>query len=219
MKREIITIIICWLSFWALPAHAALVTIQITAEIDDVYDPYGYLGGKIKVGDTITGRYIYDSSTPDQDWLRGGGVSSPTVGRYHYFNPPYGISLTAGGFVFQTDPAGVNFLVGIVNDNDSGDDIYYIDSYNNLPLSNGVTVGNISWYLNDPTGHVFSNDALPISAPILDDWGLNFLSAGGGGGRATVFAFAGHVTAAELVPEPGTILLLTVGSLLLRKRK
>jgi hypothetical protein len=54
-----------WLVFSAGPARAALITIEITAEIDSVSDPYGHLEGNINVGDIITGTYTYESTTPD----------------------------------------------------------------------------------------------------------------------------------------------------------
>ena len=202
------------LVFWPTPTEAALITIEIEAVVDRVDDPHGYLEGKIIVGDIITGAYTYDSSTPDQDWLWGS--PSDIVGRYHHFAPPYGISLTVGDFVFQTDPSNVNFLIGIVNDNQSGDDIYGLLSYNNLPLSDGTLVGGISWTLEDSTGSVFSNDSLPTTAPVLDDWGFNRLTVNGGT-PAIPFGILSHVTSA--IPEPATILLFGLGTMLLRKRR
>lgn len=63
-------------SVWALtfglsilihPAHAKIVPIAITAEVTSISDGTGtgLLESRINVGDTITGVYIYDSSSPD----------------------------------------------------------------------------------------------------------------------------------------------------------
>jgi len=210
MKRGIISIIICALSFWALPARAELVTIQITGEVDFVGDPYLYFEGKIKTGDLITGTYTYDLSTPDLYPL------SLQSGVYEHFAPPCGVSLTVSCLEFQTDPTSVNFSIGIVNDYPPVDNYGFI-SYNNLPLSNGVTVDLIVWELEDPSGKAISSDTLPTTAPILDDWQLNRLGIYGPP-RGNSFGIVAHVTSAVLIPEPATMLLLGLGLLLLRKR-
>jgi hypothetical protein len=189
-----------------------LITIEIEAVVDSVMDDGNYLEGKINPGDTITGFYIYESTTPDSSPL------DTVVGHYYHYAPPAGILLTVGGFEFMTDPNNIKFEMLIVNDNPSGHDIYAFGSSNNLPLSNGVTVGDISFQLNDPTGSVFSSDALPTTAPVLDDWQENILNIGGGpGGHGQSFGILGHVTSA--VPEPASIILLGLSGLLLRKQR
>ena len=209
MKRGIIltvVVIICALSFSAPPARATSITIEITAEVDSVYDPSGYLEGNISAGDIITGTYTYESSTADSSPL------DPTQGNYWHYDPPAGISLSVGGFDFQTDPAGVEFCVAITNNDLSGQDFYLIYSQNNLPLSNGTLVESIWWQLNDNTGSALSSDALPTTVPILDQWQDNLLLLE----TTRTFKIWAHVTSA--IPEPATILLLAVGALLLRKR-
>jgi hypothetical protein len=202
MKRRIISIIIVIIS--ALPAQAELITIEITAEVDSVLDGGGrLLEGRINIGDIITGTYTYDSDTQDSN-------PSSTVGSYWHYAPPAGISLTVGGFEFQTDPANLRFLVGIGNDSTS--DSYILGSNSNLPLSNGTLVSFIVWQLVDPTATALSSDALPTTPPILGQWQENFLRIG----DFRTFFIDAHVTSA--VPEPATILLFSLGVLFLRKR-
>jgi len=213
MKRGIIlpiVVIICALYFSALPAQATLITIEITATVDSVDDPSGYLEGNIVAGDIITGTYTYESTTPDSQ------PSYPTVGRYEHSTPPHGIFLSVSGFDFRTDLTEVDFLVGIANDATSGGlhDSYWIHSYNNLPLLNGTLVDDIFWNLRDNSATAVSSVNLPTTAPILDDWlSRNELRLEGERGGYIVDA---HVTSA--VPEPATIVLFAVGALLLRKR-
>jgi hypothetical protein len=183
------------------------VTIYIEASIDTVEDYGNYLEGQINPGDIITGYYTYESTTPDSS------PSDLVVGHYYHYIPPAGISLIVNNFEFKTDPTNVDFLVGIVNNNTSGNDIYWIHSYNNLNLSNGTSVDSISWQLNDPTGAVFSNDALPTTAPDLDDW-QSIVGLRLEGDRT--FLIDAHVTSA--IPEPATLLLLGLGGLILSKR-
>jgi hypothetical protein len=202
-----IVLAVCGLVFWPLPAHATPITIQIEAVVDSVWDHGNYLKGRISPGDIITGYYTYESTTPDSSPL------DPVVGRYYHNSPPAGISLTVSGFDFRTNPSSVAFDVRIVNDNPSGQDIYALNSFNNLPPSNGVTAEIITWQLNDPTGTVFSSDALPTTAPVLDDWQINHLQLLSWG---TPYIVDAHVTSA--IPEPSTILLLGLGGIMLRKR-
>lgn len=156
----------CSESYLTTPTFSpGLITIRIRAVVEVVDDPYNFLGGTIHVNDTITGEYVYDSATPDTNPLA-------TVGDYWHNSSSCGIEVNAGGFVFQTNPSGVNFLVEIVNDHGSPTprDNYLLRSYNNLPLSNGILVEHIAWQLDDETCTALSNTDLPTTAPVLADW-------------------------------------------------
>jgi len=132
-RMKIIGTMILLLGFLAGNLKAGLVTIDITAEIIEVYKSEERYGGLIKVGDIMTGSYTYDSDTPDSN------PSDPEVGLYEYTAPSYGVNLNAGGFVFQTDPAHVDYHLTISNEQlyFCTEDAYLFRSYNNLPLSNG----------------------------------------------------------------------------------
>jgi len=148
------------------PDHIA---IKIVAEVTDVNDEFNLLGGAIQAGDEITGKYIYDSETPDSN-------ADPQIGEYEHTSSPFGIELKAGGFVFKTNSSNVEFEI-IIFDNMyyySGD-LYGVFSYNNLELSNGVLVSSIAFGLFDSTGNALSSDALPTTAPVLSDWEENIL--------------------------------------------
>jgi hypothetical protein len=97
------------------------------------------------------------------------------VGDYRHTSSPCGITVNAGGFVFQTDPGNVDFLVEIVNDHGTtARDNYLLRSYNNLPLANGALVEHIAWQLDDPTATAISSEALPTTPPILTHWESTF---------------------------------------------
>jgi hypothetical protein len=194
-------------------AEAGVITIALTAEVELVDDPGGFLGGAIGVGDTIQGVYRYESTTPDTNPL-------PTVGDYRHTTPPFGITLQVGGLVFRTDPSNIDFLVEIANDH-LGDprDNYLLRSYNNLfdvsvptPSPELPVTNHISWQLDDPTATAISSTELPTTPPVLADWqsifGLDILSENSLG---EYFLIRGRVTSAALVPEPSTWLLLCTG--------
>ena len=144
-----------------------IIGIKLVAKVFEVNDPYNLLGGVIHVNDTITGKYNYDSGIPDSE------PNDPHVGKYIMTSSSYGFEVKAGGLVFKTNPSDIDFYLRIVNDYEYGyphPDFYHVFSGNNLQLSNGMTVEQIRWDLEDPTGTVLSSDALPITAPVLADW-------------------------------------------------
>lgn len=162
----------------ALPASAQEaddVTIEISATVAEVEDPDGLLGGAVQVGDTVTGQYTYDASTPDSDSRFEG------IGRYRQ-GSGYGITVDVGGLEFATDTAyepardadgnitESHYFLEILNDRPTilGDmDNYLIRSYHNRPLANGTFVEHISWQLDDPTATALSSAALPTTPPDL----------------------------------------------------
>ena len=148
------------------------IAIKIEGEVTIVNDPFDLFGGAIQVGDKITGKYIYDSTTPDSE-------PSSTLGLYEHTSSPYGIELECGGFVFKTDPNDVEFGIIIYNDFYTYGDAYAPYSVNNLDLSNGLKVSFIGWALIDSTGNALSSDALPTTIPILSDWNENFIQIDG----------------------------------------
>ena len=206
----IMAVCFCALSFCARPAQATLITIAIEAEIYSVGDPYNFFGGNIKVGDIIKGSYSYDTDTPDSS-------PSVTVGRYEY-SPPHthGIFLSISGFDFETDMSNVDFRIDIFNDSISGSDAYGLISYSNLPLVSGTNVDVIWWWLEDYSATALTSDALSTKAPDIDVWQFNRLMIHGPD-RGKSFSIEAHVISA--IPEPGTILLLGLGTMLLRKRR
>jgi hypothetical protein len=221
MERFKWTVVVVFvLSICCMPVRAEIIRIGLTAVVDNVADSYNLLGNKIHRGDTITGFYIYDSSTPNSD-------PQPTYyGSYRYTTAPYGMSLIVGGITFQTDSTNVNFGIGVLHNfyGDPGDD-YVVGSVNNLPLSNEVTVASLHWQLSEYTGTALSGTELPLTPPDLTKWpGMNALRIGGGifsnpqSPNDPTFAISSHVTNAFLVPEPISLCLMALGGLLLRRK-
>ncbi len=195
------------LLFWPDLVQGKLITIEVEGVVDDVRDQAGHLEGKVEVGDIIIGWYTYDTSTPDS-------APSPSGALYEHYNSPAGISLSIGDFNFRTNPDNVDFAIGILNDYPpSMKDQFWLTSYNNLPLPNEAIVDIISWQLDDPTGTALSSTDLLPGPPILDNWESVF----GLGIQIGKSHIRGHITSA--IPEPVTMIFLTLGGLFLRKRK
>jgi len=177
--------------YTSTPANSPFhIIIKIVAQVTFVYDEYNILGGAIKVGDEITGKYTYNSRTPDSE-------PDPHQGKYEYTSSPFGIELKTGEFVFKTNPNDVKFRISIGDDCFYTGDSYIVFSYNNSPLSNGIIVDSIYWHLNDRDGNALSSDVLPITAPVLSDWPWNELGIAGykpGSGIFIIYAKVTKVT-------------------------
>ena len=88
----------------------------------------------------------------------------------------------AGNLVFktnQTNPDNLNFYIEIFDNYGYFGDVYYVLSFNNMPLSNGLIVRYIYWSLQDQNSTVLSDDSLPTTAPILSKWNINELGITG----------------------------------------
>ncbi len=211
IKRLSVVALIGCLVWGAVPrcGLADLIIIGINAEVSHIDDRGLLVEGLLNIGDPITGTYTYDSDTPD-------GNPSESAGLYWHYNAPYGFELTAGPYVFQTDPDHTEFFINVGNGTWDG---HVLVSYNNLPLSNGVPVDHISWQLDDYSGMALSSDALPLGPPILEDWEYDWGLRIELGPKGDTMVTA-DVTSVWLIPEPATVLLLGLGALaLLRIRR
>jgi hypothetical protein len=102
-----------------------------------------------------------------------------------------------GSFSIETDPANVDFQIGIA-DNLNGSDSYSVTSFNNVGTTEpGPGVQLISWGLTDSTGTALKNDHLQKMAPVLSSWPFNQLEIEG---RPDAFyRIRAHVTQAVTV--------------------
>jgi len=150
------------------PEDPPKVTIQIVAIIASVSDGSNLLGGNIEVGNNITGTYTYDPAAVDEN-------ASATVGQYMHDSPPYGIFLDINGYVFKTDLSDVNFLVGLSDNHGTPPkDHYQLISYNNAEVLLNVSVGSISWQLDDPNAVKLTSTELTTEPPVLVGWTSDF---------------------------------------------
>jgi hypothetical protein len=183
---------------FAMTSQAAPVCVDISAKVTMIQDYSGILTGKVKIGDTVTGSYTYDSATPDTNTF-------PTVGDYWHTSASAGIILKTGNLVFRTNPDNVNFLVEIVNDHGSPTpvDAYLIRSYNNRFDIGSNTENHISWQLDGAALDAITSTDLPTTAPNLaafrSDFGLDIQS----GSYPDDFLIRSVVNSASLCVVPG----------------
>jgi hypothetical protein len=180
----------------AVAASDSPITIALTATVDEVQDWGNALGGAIHPGDTITGTYTYNAATSNIS-------PTPNIGNYLHTSAPYGISLKAGGKIFETDPQKVHFYVYLQN-NFYGQDHYAVISDSNRPLSEHYNVTWISWWLDDPSQTALKNITLPKTAPKLgnwqqSNWGLVVDGEASDPNSEYTFRIRAHVTQAQKI--------------------
>jgi len=221
MKRcdILLAVFACALLVFSASVQAELIQIGLTAQVGYVDDPYNLLGNNVHQGDTITGFYTYDSLASDLS------PDSTVWGSYQFSTSPYGISLTVGGLIFQTDPTNVNFVITIA-DNYDGSDFYGADSLNNLPLNNDVQIQDLRLGLWNDWGNAFTSDALVPLDSDVSKWtngDLQLIISGRKEpmppGEKTEFYIDGHLTSVYvIIPEPTSLCLLALGGLFLRRK-
>lgn len=193
-----------------------LIEIGLIAEIYLVEDYDNLLGGNVQVGDLITGSYTYDSSmTP--------ASTSPTGALYVFNSSDVGAVLETNGLTFQTDSSNVDFQMGIANESGplSWDGLWF-RSHNNLSLADDIDI-DISFTLTDYSGTANEDTNLSTDAPILQNFDVNCLRIEGlipatDTSSKQHFIINAEVTSAWLIPEPGTLVLLAIGSVMFRRR-
>ena len=140
-------------------ANAELVSVQVSATVEDVYDPGNAMGGAVQIGTKITGTYTFDIATPDADAYVGFG---------HYRHPlgVGGFDLSVGGLPVRTDNQALAGLFAVDVINFPADEGYHVGSFDNLqPWANGARLDYVSIDLHNWSDGIVESEALPSSPP------------------------------------------------------
>ena len=225
MRTRIVWVLFVIITFYVAPVSAGIIEIGVTWEISYVTDFLNVLNGQFSPGDTVTGSYIYDSDTVDS------APSSEREGIYEHNSSSYGVSLSVNGFTFQTDLDNMDFRVAVLNYDPPPlgaweFDGFVVHSFNNLPFNEDVFIDTIRWELRDSTATALSGIDLPLTPPVLEDYETSWkdldiqaVTYDGSGWPISAFNIYAETTSVEIVPEPATIFLLTLGGLALRRKR
>ncbi len=162
--------------------------------VTNVTDPNNLLGGTILVGDSFEGRYVFNAAAGDAN-------PNSQIGRYDHLATVYGMLIDIMGTPFVTDPGNVDFPITIRDDLPG--DMYVMESYNNLPMSGGVSVDSLLWDFRRDDGTAISNDAIfgPPDPAIWND--LDRVRIVGGANQQEGFEIVGNVLLTLPVPCDG----------------
>ncbi len=176
------------------------------------------LDGSVSIGTIMNGFTIYDTDTPDL---------SPGIGLGIY--DVISISMTFGNYTFTHNPDATESAQFVIHpSNQAAYDVRSWDpSFLGTIYINGEpkTSDDVSWedygmtVISLRSDRITLPETLPTSFPPLSDFdGMGF-----GVEHDTwteYFKISGEITSINVIPEPGTVLFLALGSvLLLRRRK
>lgn len=178
-------------------AYSSPVTIEYSAIIEFAIDPENALNGQAEPGIVISGKYKYDTDSPDLD-------PSSEVGRYRFMAPSpfelFEMVAEVNGLRFETNPSAFGSYVMSLTNHDPRGDSYSVASFNNLPLPTGMSVDRISLRLDDPTGAALSSTEVSGSAPVVEDWESASLDIRGGSCCVTQYWIHARVMSMVQVP-------------------
>lgn len=139
-------------------------TVDMQARVTGVYDPANILGGQAAPGQTVTGRYTYETTVPDEFLDTG-------YGEYPHSPAQASARFVVGSLVFESDNTvpSWTFRITVQPSNNPGysQGSLRIISPMNKPLGNGASVMAFDIDFSDLNGLTFSTDALPAAGPGL----------------------------------------------------
>ncbi len=134
----------------------------LNATVREIWDDGNVITNNINIGDTISGSYTFNTSTPDID-------SSPNIGFFEHQpgSGDYGFDLSINSLNIKTDPNSNQFNI-FMFDGVTDADIYSADTYGaQIPFINGSLIDSISVHINDPSRNTITSATLTNTPPIL----------------------------------------------------
>ncbi len=189
-------------------AQASVVTFNFSGIVNGLPPE---LGANAAIGDVVSGRYSFETTTPDS-------AADPQTGLY--FNAGTSFVMTVGAFTYTSN------AVDIVVSNLAGVDIYRVTGSNVIgaPTNAGYTPSFFTLDLTDNiSASALTSDALPLTPPNLSAFNINqltltFLPPAGVQAPASGTARLTGLTLGDTpVPTPGIAILLAAGLLALRR--
>ncbi len=201
MKKAIILIVLAVSIFMSIPAIAVTVEIEFSGYIDTITSNPGNVLGDLILDQAFSGLLSY-SDVPDQN---------PSQDRFGVYNQDASISVDLGTQTLSY----IDDHVYISTDNYTSDEFRF--SVDGGDVDFNFTTFGIT--LIDSTGSVYDDDSLPMEFDLLDFDSRRLKIHGYALPNYDWFEVDGEITHIAVVPEPGTIILVGLGGLVLRRRK
>lgn len=143
-------------------AAAEPVRVRVTARISEINDPGQALGGRLVIGQRVTGTYVYNTNTPNQS-------PNPEVGQYRPFAGEARVRFVTGGLVFESVQPTQGIQIFVNPQNGFGDGQLMMFSTENVPFANGTQVNAIDVEFRGQ-GNITQSAALANAAPVLTNY-------------------------------------------------
>jgi len=224
----VLAIVVGLMSGPALGGSVDLVTFAYTGIVTSLIDTNGALDSSIFIGQSFSGSYTFDPTTPDI-------TLSDEQGNYQWLNPSlrgFTADFFIGNYAFGLSPSFPSGAVGVKDNAPFGpinqlEDLYQANgqlvqtSGPFFPLPGGNPQGIWTIVLQNTTDlSVITSDALPIVPPDINLFEMNRFSFQNNTAEIDIRGFLTSLNPAP-VPEPATLSLLGIGLLAgaaLRKR-
>lgn len=158
-------------------------TANFTATISSIHDLSNGLAGVINVGDTFSGSYTFNASTPDTDSGPENAVYMHPIG-----DPNFGFTLNMVGMTLPSDRSNSQF--GIFITNTVYDDYAANVLGGNFSLPNGSVIKDFSLEVFDSTGQAISSSSLSEATPYpISAWETTNVFAQGVHADGSFFSF------------------------------
>lgn len=144
------------------PASAEVVRVRLTARVTNVSDSGNALGGKVVLGQRVTGLYVYNTNTPNQS-------DDPGWGDYLPYANEARLRFAIGSLVFESNQPTQGIRIQVHPERNGGGGQFIMGSEDNKPLTNGATVDFI-WMEFNGSGNITQSPALANAAPILTQY-------------------------------------------------
>lgn len=188
----------------ATASAAESLTVRVTGTVVSINDSGNVLQNQVSIGQQVTGTYTYErvSYPYDSDWREYNGAYQLSTG---------GMRLTAGPFVFETDPDALStswqpymaYTHGANDPADRWNGSFRLYSNANKPLPN---ISGPVWMAIEFYGTAFT-DALPNAVPDLAQTNYRRMSLNGqtlDGQWYSIEATIDTAQVGSLAPPPGS---------------
>ena len=157
-------------AFAGVEPEPELITFEFEMEITDITifeDEVPLSIPEVEVGDTITGTYTFDPSTPDND---------PTAGIARYAYEEVTVDLDTIEYIAGPNFEFFNDIIGVADDGFlPGQDNYAVLTSNlEATIAPPLDQGFLNFELIDDDGTAFSSESLSTVPPNLEDFEDNF---------------------------------------------
>jgi len=190
------------------------VRVDLRGEVVGVYNHSHF--PQIKIGDIIQGYFTYDTTAGHNTNHKYGEdreFYTQSFSNQHLYGISLQLMLEDGSYTFENREDSLTFDLSVCNDVYSMKDAFSIGVGDSSLYRRG---DQISIYFEDSTKQVFDNTDLPAVFPTIDKWTSNEMNIWWGQSPLdTRIDFRITEVHGEPIPEPSTIVVLGLGTLVL----
>ena len=206
MRKKSIVLIVALVLLLTANLKAVPITFEFTGVVSEITDPESVFDSSIIPGVLFNGSYTFDSDAVDQD-------HDPSVGIYSYLEPaPTGFSMSVEilSSLFESiPPCGI----GVRNS-------FSYDAYSVYVSLDKTGFSDFGIELELISGKEWlDSDDLPLTPPPLSEVTSNIFDIYYITDETEEGHIRGQLSTLTLIPEPATLLIFTLGAVMMRRKQ